>query len=146
MLETTITRATSLFDYARCIQIRTRVFVIGQQVPWEREVDKHENESQHYLAARHGVALGTVRWRRYGEATAKVERLAVLVESRGLNIGSRLMEHTMSEITKLPDIEWVKLGSQDQAIPFYTSLGFQVDGDGFEDAGIPHHNMLKRLR
>jgi predicted GNAT family N-acyltransferase len=146
MLETEITRVTSFFDYARCIQIRTRVFVIGQQVPWDREVDSYENDSQHYLAARNGDAFGTVRWRRYGEAVAKVERLAVLEESRGLGIGSRLMEHTMSEIAKLTDIQWIKLGSQDHAIPFYASLGFQVDGDGFDDAGIPHHNMLKRLR
>jgi predicted GNAT family N-acyltransferase len=145
MLETEVTRATSLFDYARCIQIRTRVFVIGQQVPWDREVDGYENESQHYLATRNGDALGTVRWRHYGEAAAKIERLAVLEGSRGLKIGSKLMEHTMREIAKLTDIQWVKVGSQDHAIPFYVSLGFQVDGDGFEDAGIPHHNMLKRL-
>ena len=34
-----------------------------------------------------------------------------------------------------------KLGSQDQAIPFYERLGFNIVGEGFVDAGIPHHWM-----
>jgi predicted GNAT family N-acyltransferase len=146
MIEITITEATNLFDFARCIQIRTRIFVIGQQVPWDREVDCYENECRHYLASCEGIALGTVRWRRYGEETAKIERLAVLEEARGLRVGTRLMEHIVSEISSFTDIQLVKLGSQDHAIPFYAALGFKVDGDGFDDAGIPHHNMIKRLR
>jgi predicted GNAT family N-acyltransferase len=145
MAVVTLAEATSLFDFARCIQIRTRVFVMGQHVPWDREVDCYENECHHYLASREGVALGTVRWRQYGEATAKVERLAVLEEARGLRVGTRLMEHVVNEISGLTEIQWVKLGSQDHAIPFYAALGFEVDGGGFDDAGIPHHNMVKRL-
>ncbi len=37
------------------------------------------------------------------------------------------------------------LDSQDQAIPFYEKSGFSMEGDGFMDAGIPHHRMTKRI-
>ena len=42
-----------------------------------------------------------------------------------------------------PDCKTFRLGAQDYAIPFYERLGFAVDGDGFMDAGIPHHWMQK---
>ncbi|MDZ7834245.1 MAG: GNAT family N-acetyltransferase [Alkalibacterium sp.] len=37
------------------------------------------------------------------------------------------------------------LDSQDHAIPFYEKEGFEVQGDGFLDAGIPHHFMKKNI-
>jgi len=37
------------------------------------------------------------------------------------------------------------LHSQVQAIPFYASLGFQVYGDTFPDAGIEHRAMKMEL-
>jgi predicted GNAT family N-acyltransferase len=146
MTEAKIIKASSFQDYARCVQLRTRVFVIGQNVPPDREVDQYEDDCSHYLAALNGVPVGTVRWRRYGQGGAKIERLAVLEEARGMKIGAQLMAYALGDIATVSDIEHVKLGSQDHAVPFYTALGFQIDGDGFEDAGIPHHNMVKRVR
>ncbi len=35
--------------------------------------------------------------------------------------------------------------NEDHAIPFYESLGFIVDGDGFMEAGILHHMMVMKL-
>jgi len=37
-------------DFARCIMIRTRVFVIEQNISAEIETDEWENDSTHYLA------------------------------------------------------------------------------------------------
>ena len=38
------------------------------------------------------------------------------------------------------------LSAQVSAIAFYESLGYSAEGDVFEEAGIPHRNMRKRLR
>ncbi len=133
-------------DYARCVQIRTLVFVVGQQVPPDREIDKYENECHHYLALLDGIAVGTVRWRKYSDGIAKIERLAVMFEARGKQVGSKLMNHVLQEIAKRPELQRITLGSQDHAIPFYTALGFEIDGEGFEDVGIPHHNMGRLLK
>jgi ElaA protein len=38
-----------------------------------------------------------------------------------------------------------KLGSQVHAIRFYEALGFVAEGPVFDDAGIPHRNMVLPL-
>jgi predicted GNAT family N-acyltransferase len=141
-----IVEADTRLRYAQCVQIRTRVFVIGQNVPAEREIDQHEDTCVHYVALASGVPVGTVRWRTYAPDTAKIERLAVLEEARGRGIGSRLMAYLLDEIPRHPEFSSIKLASQDHAIPFYAAMGFEVVGDAFEDGGLPHHNMILNLR
>ena len=39
----------------------------------------------------------------------------------------------------------IMLNAQTQAMPFYARFGFVPDGEPFEEAGIPHVTMFKRL-
>ena len=39
----------------------------------------------------------------------------------------------------------IVLHAQDHALGFYERCGYEVEGDGFEEAGIPHHKMRKPL-
>ncbi|NBD16943.1 MAG: GNAT family N-acetyltransferase [Cyanobacteria bacterium] len=130
-------------DFARCIMIRTRVFVIEQNICAEIETDKWENSSTHYLATDGEKALATARWRLIDNQAAKIERVAVLKEARGQGVGTALMRYLLQEIHSQPNIQTIKLGSQNSAIPFYEKLGFQVIGKEYLDAGIPHHLMVK---
>ena len=45
--------------------------------------------------------------------TAKIERLAVLEETRGTGVGSRLMAHVLAEIAEHTEFTYVRLASQD---------------------------------
>ena len=141
-----VIEADTRLRHAQCVQIRTRVFVFGQNVPAEREIDEYEDACRHYLALASGVPVGTVRWRAYAPDTAKIERLAVLEEARGMGIGSRLMAHVLAETAGRTELTHVRLASQDPVIPFYSAMGFEVIGDAFEDGGLPHHNMILDLR
>jgi predicted GNAT family N-acyltransferase len=135
--------AHDLNDFARCIMIRTRVFVIEQNISAEIETDEWENGSTHYLATEEEKALATARWRLIDDQTAKIERVAVLKEARGQGVGTELMRYILQEIHSHRKIQTIKLGSQNSAIPFYEKLGFQVIGEEYLDAGIPHHLMFK---
>jgi predicted GNAT family N-acyltransferase len=141
-----IIEADTRLRHGQCVQIRTRVFVFGQNVPAEREIDEYEDACKHYLALISRIPVGTVRWRTYAPDTAKIERLAVLEETRGMGIGSRLMAHVLAEIAGRTELTHVRLASQDPVIPFYSAMGFEVIGDAFEDGGLPHHNMILDLR
>lgn len=141
-----IMEADTRLRYGQCVQIRTRVFVIGQNVPAEREVDQYEDACLHYVASIRGVPAGTVRWRTYAPGIAKVERLAVLEEARGRGVGSRLMAYILNAVSRRSEFSHVRLASQDHAIPFYAAMGFEVIGDAFEDGGLPHHDMILSLR
>ena len=37
------------------------------------------------------------------------------------------------------------LNARDTAVPFYLRLNYAVDGDPFEEVGIPHFRMVKAL-
>ncbi len=135
--------ARNFNDFARCILIRTQVFVIEQGISAEIETDEWENDSTHYLLSEEGKALATARWRQIDQHTAKIERVAVLKEARWRGMGTELMRYILEEIHSKPNIHIIKLGSQNSAIPFYEKLGFQVIGEEYFDAGIPHHLMVK---
>ena len=136
------TLAETKHDLAWCFHIRTLVFVIGQQCPPDIEIDAHEDACRHLLARTDGRPCATARWRRYGDGIAKIERVAVLEPWRGRGIGSALMRAVIADVRSVASAATTyRLGSQDQAIPFYERLGFTIVGEGFMDAGIPHHWM-----
>ncbi|AFZ42268.1 GCN5-related N-acetyltransferase [Halothece sp. PCC 7418] len=132
-------------DFARCIMIRTQVFVMEQGISAEIETDEWENHSTHYLAGDGEKALATARSRLINNQTAKIERVAVLKEARSQGVGTELMRYILQEIHSYSNIQTIKLGSQNSAIPFYEKLGFQVIGEEYLDAGIPHHLMMQRI-
>ena len=45
----------------------------------------------------------------------------------------------------MPGVESVKLGAQTHALSFYEKLGFTAYGPIYDDAGIPHRDMMLDL-
>lgn len=131
--------------YQACMSIRFTVFVEEQNVPREIEVDQYEHICTHFLLTDDtDMPLGTVRYRALDDELIKVERMAVLKEGRGNGYGYDLM-NAVHEHAKAAGYKKAKLGSQVHAIPFYEKLGYTVDSDVFDDAGIPHKYMVKDL-
>jgi predicted GNAT family N-acyltransferase len=133
--------------YQECVNIRFKVFVEEQNVPEEIEVDANEGVSTHFLLVDgddESQPLGTVRYRPLDDHMVKVERMAVMKEARGHGYGYDLM-NAVHEHAATAGYQAAKLGAQVQAIPFYEKLGYVVDSDVFDDAGIPHKYMVRDL-
>lgn len=146
MNEADVRKAVTAYDLAQCVQIRTLVFVVGQHVPPEREIDDDEEQSIYFLAHLNGKAVGTVRWRREG-SIAKIERLAVREDARGRKIAHQLTQAVLEDIDKDKRIETIKIGAQNYIMPFYAKFGFIPEGPEYLEAGgIPHHNMIKTIK
>ncbi len=144
MSEMTIIEATKKYDYAMCIHLRTMVFVIGQDCPLHYDIESYEDEESAvnfigYLVGDRPAA--TARYRMVDKNTAKIERVAVLDEHRGKGLGKEIVLNVLDVLKENKAIKTIQLGTQDQAIDFYGKLGFVKYGDGFMDAGIPHHMM-----
>ncbi|AFZ49136.1 GNAT family N-acetyltransferase [Dactylococcopsis salina] len=136
--------ASDFNNFARCMMIRTRVFVIEQNIAANLETDEFENTSTHYLVGNGEGFIATARSRFLEDKeTAKIERVAVLKEARGKGVGRQLMDYILNDLYTSPHLKTIKLGSQKTAIGFYQKLGFQVIGEEYIDAGIPHHLMMK---
>ena len=136
-------RRASPEDFAICCAIRMEVFVEEQQVPKELELDEHDPVATHFLAFAGGRAIGTARMRALGE-DAKAERVAVLAAERVGGAGRALMDAIEREARRQGRPR-VVLNAQVAVIPFYERLGYRAEGEVFDEAGIPHRHMTKRL-
>lgn len=127
-------------------QIRTTVFVEEQACPPDEEFDGLDDESTHFIAFIDGKPVGTCRYRTT-EKGVKLERFAVLQEQRGSGVGKRLVQTALGhiELLQLPAGTLLYLHAQIQAMPLYARFGFEKIGEIFEEAGIDHYQMQKKM-
>ena len=127
-----------------CFALRRGVFVDEQGVPDALERDEHDALALHWIVRVDGEIVGTARARRVGH-DAKAERVAVRADLRGAGVGRALME-AIEDWARSAGLAAVRLNAQATAVPFYEILGYTAEGPPFEEAGIPHRSMRKRLR
>ena len=121
--------------------IRTAVFIKEQQVPPELEWDDEDAVCLHLLARNHdGLAIGTARLLNSGQ----IGRLAVLKPYRGIGAGRAMLE-MMLDTAQARNFDRVFLNAQTHAVAFYHGFGFRESGTTFNEAGIPHIRMHKKL-
>jgi len=127
-------------DKEKIKKIRYEVFVKGQNVPENIEIDGKDDKCFHVLLTRYDMPIGTGRM----ETDGHIGRIGVLEEYRGLNFGTMIM-NKLEEIALKKGIKRLYLNSQSHAIPFYLKLGYETVGDYFFEAGIEHKKMIKEL-
>ncbi|MDH6363626.1 putative GNAT family N-acyltransferase [Enterococcus sp. PF1-24] len=138
------TKETTSPIYADALTIRKAVFVEEQGVPVTREVDQDENQAIHFVLYLKEQPVATVRLLPLSEKNIKVQRMAVLKEFRQQQLGAELLQAAES-YAKEHNFHEIQLGAQAAALAFYQKQNYQVDGELFEDAGIPHLHMKKSL-
>jgi predicted GNAT family N-acyltransferase len=137
--------------------VRQSVFVDEQGVDEAVEYDAHDEQGTgtvHFVAYDDGVSIGAARLRPAAEPdgsvdddatrTGKVERVAVVAERRGHGWGRRLMDAVEAR-ARADGFERLALHAQTQVRGFYEALGYDAYGEVFEEAGIPHIAMDRRL-
>jgi YbgC/YbaW family acyl-CoA thioester hydrolase len=130
---------------SRATKIRTEVFVDEQGVPSEMELDDADSGAIHALGVnRLGQPVATARLLQAAPGVAKIGRMAVSRVLRGAGLGARVLEGLITAATQRGDRE-VRLHAQRSAEGFYQHLGFAPRGEPFEEAGIAHIEMFKRI-
>jgi predicted GNAT family N-acyltransferase len=127
--------------------IRFAVFVDEQHVPAELELDDIDSIATHVLATdAEGIACGTGRL--YPDpadsARAKVGRMAVAKSARRTGCGAAMLS-ALLEIARQQGYQQAILSAQAHAVPFYEKFGFKIQGPLYDDAGIPHYTMQRKL-
>ena len=121
--------------------VRREVFVKEQNVPRNLEFDGRDADALHWLAfTPKDEPVGTLRLLPSGQ----IGRAAVLPAYRGRGVGSRLLCHAIA-VAEAHGWGEAWVNAQYVRRGFYAAHGFIVISDLFEDAGIPHQRMLRRL-
>ncbi len=127
-------------------RLRHTVFVVEQKVPPEIELDGLDAQAVHAVARdAAGEVIGTGRLiLPAGGALPRIGRMAVARGWRRAGVGGGLLDVLCAEAHRRGFVE-VMLHSQTHATPFYFRHGFLSHGPEFNEAGIPHQEMRKRL-
>ncbi|BAY77825.1 GCN5-related N-acetyltransferase [Nostoc linckia NIES-25] len=132
-------------EFPAIAAIRKSVFQEEQGVDPALEFDGKDETSYHLIAYLDNKAVGTTRIRYLDDASAKIERLAVLSTARGQGIGKKIMENALLFLAS-KNIREVVIHSQEYMKYLYQKLGFVEEGEIFEEVGIPHVKMRKSLQ
>ena len=111
---------------------------------WLRvELDEYDKCAVHLLAFEDNMVVGCDSVV-FFEGYAKIGRIAVLKEKRGCSYGKIICSRPV-DIAREMGAKKVILYSQCSAEEFYKKLGFVPEGEVFDNAGIDHICMVKRL-
>lgn len=120
--------------------IRRRVFIEEQGVPEQLEWDGQDASARHVLARLSAQAVASGRLLNSGQ----IGRMAVLPEWRQRGIGSAVLAELL-DVARRAGLSEVFLHAQLSAQGFYARHGFVSEGSVFDDAGIAHITMRRRL-
>lgn len=125
--------------------LRTAVFVDEQGVPVAMEWDADDATALHAVSRnRLGVPVATGRLLASDQGVARIGRMAVTRLLRGGGFGREVLQALVAAAQARGDRE-VRLHAQRSAEGFYRRQGFVPHGDTFEEAGIPHVEMVLPL-
>jgi len=125
--------------------LRHEVFVVGQGVPEDMELDEHDCTCDQAVALRDGVVVGTGRLLPPGpDGAAVVGRMAVAESARGQGAGAAVLG-LLEQRARSRGWQTVELHAQLHARGFYHRAGYAPYGEVYLEAGIEHVSMRKPL-
>lgn len=132
-------------DWPEIVALRTRVFVDEQGVPPEIEQDAADATAVHGVARdAAGLLVATGRLLLRDDGTAAIGRMATDAPARGRGYGAAVLGVLQDEARRL-GIRVVELHAQVPARRFYERAGYRAVGPEYDEAGIPHVTMVRRL-
>ena len=127
------------------MKVRVEVFVQEQQIPLAMEQDPADESSLHAVAYnRLGMPVATGRLLPAQQGQGRIGRMAVKRVLRESGLGSQVLQALIAAAGRRGD-RAVSLHAQRSAEGFYARCGFAPQGDGFEEVGLPHIEMVRSL-
>ena len=132
------------------MRLRMQVFVREQGIPVEIEADEFDVTSLHAVAI-NGLGMCVATGRMLPSANEadradvmRIGRMAVARPLRGTQLGRQVLD-ALVDAARRHGKRQVELHAQRTAENFYRRAGFTVQGEPYEEAGIPHISMTKDL-
>ncbi|MFD1602873.1 GNAT family N-acetyltransferase [Flavobacterium artemisiae] len=126
------------------LRLRSEVFVVEQNCPY-LDLDNKDQKSFHLLYYVDNQFAGCTRLLPKGVSYQEISigRVVITPSHRGLGLGVKLMEASISGCEEKFGKGSIRIGAQYHLSKFYQSLGFVEQGEVYDEDGIPHIEMLR---
>lgn len=132
----------TLAELHACLKLRGEVFVVGQQIYMEADVDEQDPLCHHVMVWLDDELVGTARLLPIDHGKViKVGRVAVAQSQRGRGVGGAMMRALQLWIHQVPGRSGT-MSAQAHLENWYSQLGWVRDSGPFMEAGIEHLGML----
>ncbi|OWR27797.1 GNAT family N-acetyltransferase [Saccharibacillus sp. O23] len=88
--------------------------------------------------------VGILLLRPKSAGVLQMKQVAVDESLRGRSVGRKMVEYAET-LAAAQGCEEIVLHAREIAVPFYERLGYAREGERFEEIGIPHYVMSKKL-
>jgi YbgC/YbaW family acyl-CoA thioester hydrolase len=130
---------------AQASALRRTVFIEELAIGHGLDHDAQDDTAVHAVVRNClGQPLATARLVQEGPQLARIARVAVSRTMRSTGFG-RVVMHALMQLAVERGDNRVVLQSQCSAEGFYTHLGFVPIGEPYEETGIPHIDMARRI-
>lgn len=126
------------------VDLRAKVLREPLGIKFSLEELANEKDQSHMVGVDNSEVVAVSLLKKIDDVTAKLRQFAVHPLHQGKGIGKMLVRFFEKEATK-SQFEVVELHARKEAMLFYQKMGYQIVGDQFEEVGIPHYKMIKKL-
>ena len=74
----------------------------------------------------------------------KMRQVAIATDRQGMGIGRKLVQFA-EDAARAQQVKRLRLKARETAIPFYLTLGYEIEGEPLTEVGLPHRWMTKNL-
>ncbi len=132
----------SLRDLYEILQVRSAVFVVEQNCPYQ-DLDDIDFRAMHITLRLHNTLVAYARV--FKDVESDMWHIGrVLTTQRGQYHGIRVMEESV-RVARTLGARQIEIEAQSYAIGFYEKNGFHVSSDEFILDGIPHKRMRLQI-
>jgi ElaA protein len=128
----------------KILRLRSEVFVVEQNCVF-LDMDNKDQVCYHLMGMLENELVAYVRIVPPGLAfnEASIGRVVSSGKHRGSGAGRQLMNKAISVTAELFGLQPIRIGAQLYLQSFYSSLGFEPQGDIYLEDGIQHIEMVK---
>jgi ribosomal protein S18 acetylase RimI-like enzyme len=131
-------------EYNQMVQLRNDILRKPLGLNFTPEELEKEKEEILIGAFEEEKMLGCCMLITMDPATVRLRQMAVLNNLQGKGIGRALMQFA-ENIARDRGFRKITMHARKTAIGFYEKLGYEVNGEQFEEVSLPHFNMEKAL-
>jgi predicted GNAT family N-acyltransferase len=144
-MEFSVRFASSQADLDAAFQLRRHVFEVEQKIPRPLYPDTFDGLADHAVAYDEaGRCVGTGRAFRLDSRTVRIGRQVVAPDARHNGVGRSVYE-ALERITRMRGMKEIVVHAHLHAEPFYLRIGFEREGDVFEERGVRRVKLRKRI-